>query len=95
MFNLGIWEIIVLAVIALVVVGPERLPKLARDVGRFLNDIKRTTSNVAQEISHSIDEQEFMNPKTQDDQLSESAANDAGTENTNLEDAHDPARRDT
>ncbi len=59
MFNLGMGEILVLGVIALIVVGPEKLPSLARNIGRFINDIKRTTSDVTREISRSIDEQEF------------------------------------
>lgn len=59
MFNLGMGEILVLAVIALIVVGPEKLPSFARNIGRFINDIKRTTSDVTREISRSLDDQKF------------------------------------
>lgn len=41
MFNLGFSEILLLAVLALVLIGPKQLPDLARSVGRLLNEIKR------------------------------------------------------
>ncbi|MGH1469453.1 MAG: Sec-independent protein translocase protein TatB [Bdellovibrionales bacterium] len=60
MFNLGFWEMVVLAVIALVVVGPEKLPSMARNIGRFLNDLKRTTNTLTAEINSTIDEEAFL-----------------------------------
>ena len=63
MFSLGFFEILTLAVIALVVVGPERLPSMARNIGRFLNEIKRTTNTITSEINSQIDEEKFQ-PKT-------------------------------
>ena len=62
MFNLGFSEMIFLAVIALIVIGPKQLPEVARVVARLLNDLKRATSDVtkpfadlkneAQEMAH-------------------------------------------
>ncbi len=43
MFNLGFSEIVVLAVIGLLVLGPEQLPVVARKVARMINDFKRAT----------------------------------------------------
>lgn len=60
MFNLGFLEIFLLAIIALLVVGPEKLPKLARDVARFINDVKRTTNTITQDITKAIDEENFQ-----------------------------------
>jgi sec-independent protein translocase protein TatB len=60
MFNLGLWEIFILAAVALVVVGPEKLPKLARDVARFLNEVKRTTNSITSEMNKALDEEEFQ-----------------------------------
>lgn len=51
---------VVLAVIALVVVGPEKLPSLARSIGSFLNDLKRTTNTITSEINSTIDEEAFL-----------------------------------
>ncbi len=36
MFDIGFWELLVVAVIALIVVGPDRLPGLVRTVGRWM-----------------------------------------------------------
>lgn len=51
---------IVLAVIALVVVGPEKLPSMARKIGSFLNDLKRTTNTLTAEINSTMDEESFQ-----------------------------------
>jgi sec-independent protein translocase protein TatB len=46
MFNIGFVELIVLAVIALIVIGPKQLPEIARVVGRTLNEVKRATEEL-------------------------------------------------
>ena len=66
MFNLGLWEIFILTAVALIVVGPEKLPKLARDVARFLNEVKRTTGAFTNEINRSLDEKDFQKHSEKD-----------------------------
>lgn len=46
MLGLGFWEVVILAVLALVVVGPEQLPDFAKSVAKFLNEMKRTTADL-------------------------------------------------
>jgi sec-independent protein translocase protein TatA len=43
MFGLGMQELLVILVIALIVVGPKRLPEIAKALGRGLAEFKRTT----------------------------------------------------
>jgi sec-independent protein translocase protein TatB len=50
MFGLGFSEIIVIGVLALILLGPEQLPDLARTLGRFINDLKRTSDNLKDEF---------------------------------------------
>ncbi|MBO9668227.1 MAG: twin-arginine translocase TatA/TatE family subunit [Bdellovibrio sp.] len=50
MFGLGMSEIIFLAVLALIVIGPKELPQLARTLGRFLNELKRSTDSLTDEL---------------------------------------------
>ena len=50
MFGLGMSEIILLAVLALIVIGPKELPDLARTIGRFLNELKRSTSDFTEDL---------------------------------------------
>lgn len=45
MFNLGFTELLLLGVIALIFIGPNQLPEVARTLGRLLNEWKRATSD--------------------------------------------------
>ena len=46
MFDIGLTELMVIAVVALVVIGPERLPKVARTAGHILGRLQRYVSDV-------------------------------------------------
>jgi len=50
MFGLGFSEIMVLAVLGLILLGPEQLPDIARTLGRFINDLKRSTEGLSEEF---------------------------------------------
>lgn len=46
MFNIGSGEIALIAVVALLVLGPTRLPELARGIGKFVREFRRQTDEV-------------------------------------------------
>src|SRR5581483_804851 len=46
MLNIGTGELIVIAVVALLVLGPKRLPELARGIGKFMREFRRQTDEV-------------------------------------------------
>lgn len=50
MFGLSLGEVILLGIIALIVIGPEDLPKMARTIGRFINELKRTTGDLTSDL---------------------------------------------
>ncbi|MBL7544651.1 MAG: twin-arginine translocase TatA/TatE family subunit [Bdellovibrionaceae bacterium] len=50
MFGLGMSEIILLGVLALLLIGPQQLPEVARTIGRFINDLKRSADGLTDEI---------------------------------------------
>lgn len=54
MFDVGFFELLLLGVVALLVVGPERLPKLARTVGMWLGRGRRFISSVKDDIDREI-----------------------------------------
>ena len=54
MFDIGFWEIILISVIGLIVLGPERLPIAIRSVMRFINTAKGMANSVKSEISHEL-----------------------------------------
>jgi Tat protein translocase TatB subunit len=46
MFNIGFTELVILGVIALLVIGPEQLPDMARRLGKILNELKRAKDEI-------------------------------------------------
>lgn len=66
MFGLGMSEIIFLGVLALIIIGPKELPELARTLGRFLNELKRSTNVLSEELKQQarIDRIDFNEPPT-------------------------------
>jgi sec-independent protein translocase protein TatB len=68
MFDIGFWELALIGVVALLVVGPDRLPGLARTVGLWVGRIRRYVANVRDDIEREIqaDELKKMLEKTED-----------------------------
>lgn len=58
MFDIGFWELVVIAVVALLVVGPERLPQLVRDAGRWLRAARRMVADTRAQIERELDLEE-------------------------------------
>ena len=50
MFGIGIEELVLILVIALFVLGPERLPSLARDMGKAMRELRRTSDELTEEF---------------------------------------------
>ena len=46
MFNLGAGEIAVILIVALLLLGPDKLPELARGIGKFVREFRRQTDDV-------------------------------------------------
>lgn len=54
MFGLSFGEILIILVVALLVLGPERLPKVARTVGKGMRDLRRTTGGIREILEDEI-----------------------------------------
>ncbi len=54
MFDMGLWEILLIGVIALIVVGPERLPRLARTAGLWLGKARSMVATVRYEVEREL-----------------------------------------
>lgn len=59
MFDIGFSELIVVGIVALVVIGPERLPKVARTAGLLLGRLQRYVSDVKADISREMQLEEL------------------------------------
>ncbi len=53
--SIGPMELLVVAIIALIVFGPRRLPEIARSVGKAFSEFKRQASDVRDEFEASLD----------------------------------------
>jgi sec-independent protein translocase protein TatB len=65
--NLGWAEIAVLAVLAMLIFGPERLPKVAADAGRLIRELRKmasgASSDLKRELGVDIDELRRLDPR--------------------------------
>ena len=59
MFDIGFWEIFLILILALLVVGPERLPKAARTAGYWLGKARRYVEGVKEEVASEFDVNEL------------------------------------
>jgi len=65
MFDIGFTELVVIGVVALVVLGPERLPKVARLAGHLFGRFQRYVANVKADIQREMDAAELGKLKTE------------------------------
>jgi sec-independent protein translocase protein TatB len=59
MFDVGFSELMVIAVVALIVIGPERLPKVARTLGHLFGRMQRYVNDVKADISREMELEEL------------------------------------
>jgi sec-independent protein translocase protein TatB len=65
MFDIGFSELFVIGVVALVVIGPERLPKVARTLGILFGRLQRYVAQVKSDIGREMDAAELSKVKTE------------------------------
>ncbi len=69
MFDVGFWELAVISVVALLVLGPERLPRAVRTTGLWISKARRTVTTMKAEIERELDVEEMkkaVDPETID-----------------------------
>ena len=59
MFDIGFLELLIIGVVGLLVLGPERLPRAARTTGLWIGKIKRTVSGMQRDISAQLEAEEL------------------------------------
>ena len=63
MFDIGFWEIAIIGLIALLILGPERLPRAARTAGMWVGKARRTLAEVKRDIDRELDASELKELK--------------------------------
>ena len=62
MFNVGGGEIFVILLVALIVLGPQRLPGAMRQAGQFMGELRKMSTGFQQELKNAFDETELITP---------------------------------
>ena len=83
MFDIGYWELAMIMLVALVVIGPERLPGIARRVGLYVGKAQRMLASVKAEVNKEIAA----------DELKKTLAKQAGSDGGEFDFIHD-AKKD-
>lgn len=102
MFDVGFSEILVIAIVALIVLGPERLPKAARTVGRAVGVIRAKWAAAQAEINREMDKANGMDPlriyeqmRTEQPEIDAGPAQDGHLGDTHGTENVDPGHTDT
>ncbi len=55
MFDIGFWEFALIGVITLIVVGPERMPAIARKAGQYVGQVKKFVAKIQEDIGDELE----------------------------------------
>ena len=55
MFDVGFWELALIGIITLLVVGPERMPQIAKKAGYYLGKVKRFIAKIQDDVGDEIE----------------------------------------
>ncbi len=61
MFDIGFWELTMISVVALLVIGPERLPGVIKTIGQWVGQIRRMFASLKTEIEREANVTELKN----------------------------------
>jgi sec-independent protein translocase protein TatB len=85
MFDIGFSELMVIGVVALIVIGPEKLPRMARTVGHLAGRLQRYVSDVKADINREIELDELRKMRDSMQQAASNFETTVQTEVTNTE----------
>ena len=80
MFDIGFAELILIGVVALLVIGPERLPEAIRTASGWLNRLRRGFNEIKQEVQQELHNDAVMRDLRQTGEQLKSDANSIGQE---------------
>lgn len=62
MFGISVWKLLLVLMVALIVLGPDHLPKIAQTMGRMLGQLKKIIGTVESELNSLIADSEKESP---------------------------------
>ena len=95
MFGIGFQELVLLSLIGLIVLGPERLPRVANQIGGWLGQARRMTRVMKRQLEDEINFDKDLNIKPPNREPSTQPAPETPAEDDHDSPAHDAADPDT
>lgn len=95
MFDVSFTELMVIGVVALIVIGPERLPKVARTVGHLLGRAQRYVNDVKSDIRREVELDDLRKFKSEMDEAAHNVKTSLRETETSLRTGLDDAARET
>ena len=80
MFDIGFFELVVIAVVGLLVLGPQRLPQAIRTLGLYLGRIRKTVAGIQQEVNEQLQLEEMRERLAEHEKKVTSTLHDAEKE---------------
>ena len=74
MFDVGFSELVLISIIGLLVLGPQRLPKVAAEIGKWIGRARRTATQLRRQLEREIELSELEKPLTPPPQRPPSSA---------------------
>lgn len=71
MFDIGFWELAIIAVVGLIVIGPDKLPGVARTAGMWIGRTRRFVTQVKSDIDRELKQEELKKALERDAGLDE------------------------
>ena len=94
MFDIGFWELLVIAVVLLLVMGPERLPEVAKQAAFLVRKARQGMFRLRNEMRHEIDGTPFADLQKAKQEVAD-LKNDLRQFGRELADAHEPNKPKT
>jgi Tat protein translocase TatB subunit len=91
MFGIGLQELIIIAIIALIVVGPKKLPDLAKTLGKGFSEFKKATEGITDDLKDTLkddkkpDDDEWKNSLLMKKPETEETKSDSSNNTSNKE----------
>ncbi len=82
MFDIGFWELSLIGIVALLVIGPERLPAVARTVGKYVGKANRFISNIKDDINKELKDEDLKHILEEQQKLADEYKNAASAMNS-------------